>query len=735
MIRHLIIYILLFSMALSASGQGLSFRKLSPSVRALVWEQKTAQDKPLSAKMKDQSEAYVCTFVKTHGEVSELFRQNNVTTLATFDNIHIASIPLARLSQLSQDNRIERIEMGRNMKVNNDLMAQNLNIDKVYSGAKLPQAFTGKGVVMGIQDIGFDLTNPNFYSVDMSEYRIKAFWDMLSADTIGSSYYVGNAYEGREALLAYAHSRDGLEQAHGNHTLGTAAGSGVGTAYRGIAFESDICLVSNAVSDDAEFISDEDKGKFTYATDALGFKYIYDYAQSVGKPCVISFSEGSSQDLYGDDILYNEILDQLQGPGRILVASAGNASHDVNYFHKPVGGKSAGTFLEGWKSKLYCMTTGSGSYTTRLVFYGAKNDTVTVSSDWLCQQQDTLYNDTLVIGETKYILAFGGYPDCYDENRLVTEVYIQGPKHIGGDNYPISLEIIGDEADTETYKLIGYFTTKNRNPLLSDAIVAKNINSPGSLPAVICVGSTSYRTGFTNMAGEEMVYDLGHDGERSSFSSIGPTFDGRIKPDVMAPGANIISSTSSFFFEAHPDDRQVADLVSSYGYNGRIYYWKCDTGTSMSSPAVGGAIALWLQAKPDLTRDDVLDVFAHTCSHPDASLPYPNNYYGFGQIDVYRGLLYILGIDGIDEISNYQAEKVEYHINGRSGFTVEFPEQLKCEATVKLYTTSGQLLKSYVVGVGESRADIVLPDGVKGVVAVQVNGDSKETTGSTLLRF
>ncbi|MDO4195174.1 MAG: peptidase, partial [Prevotellaceae bacterium] len=103
------------------------------------------------------------------------------------------------------------------------------------------------------------------------------------------------------------HSRDGLIQAHGSHTLGTAAGSGFGTKYRGIAFESDICLVNNAVNSDMELIAEQDVDKYTHATDALGFKYIFDYAKSQGKPCVISFSEGSTQDLYGDDILYNEI--------------------------------------------------------------------------------------------------------------------------------------------------------------------------------------------------------------------------------------------------------------------------------------------------------------------------------------------------------------------------------------------------------------------------------------------
>lgn len=164
------------------------------------------------------------------------------------------------------------------------------------------------------------------------------------------------------------------------------------------------------------------------------------------------------------------------------------------------------------------------------------------------------------------------------------------------------------------------------------------------------------------MSGKQITYNYGTNGTKASFSSVGPTIDGRLKPDVVAPGTNIISSTNSFFFENNRESLQVSDIVSNYVYNGRTYYWKADTGTSMSSPAVGGAIALWLQAKPDLTRDEIINVFANTCTYPDPSLTYPNSLYGYGQIDIYKGLLYILGIDGIEDISKQQPENVKFEV-------------------------------------------------------------------------
>ena len=54
------------------------------------------------------------------------------------------------------------------------------------------------------------------------------------------------------------------------------------------------------------------------------------------------------------------------------------------------------------------------------------------------------------------------------------------------------------------------------------------------------------------------------------FSGVGPTFDGRIKPDVMAPGQNIISSYSSFFI-GNPANagRPLSSDTRHFKYNGR----------------------------------------------------------------------------------------------------------------------------------------------------------------------
>ncbi len=75
-----------------------------------------------------------------------------------------------------------------------DTMAVCLRADKAYEGNKLPQAYTGKGVVVGVQDIGFDLTHPTFSNSAGTQYRIKALWDQLApqAETASNNIPVGS---------------------------------------------------------------------------------------------------------------------------------------------------------------------------------------------------------------------------------------------------------------------------------------------------------------------------------------------------------------------------------------------------------------------------------------------------------------------------------------------------------------------------------------------------------------
>lgn len=216
---RLLAVLLFFSVVVDvAMAQSVNYDKLSPMLRRLVRQEYGNRVNSRRSQQRQQPQPKtVCAFVRVEPDAVGLLSDNGCRVLAQVGDICIADIPLSQIGRLTLDRRIQRIEAQpslhktRGNSVQTDSLAWYLNALPVYAGEQLPQAYTGRGIVVGVMDIGFDLTHPNFYSRDTTEYRIQRFWDMLSADTVGSTLYVGRDYVGREQLLTVAHARDGLD--------------------------------------------------------------------------------------------------------------------------------------------------------------------------------------------------------------------------------------------------------------------------------------------------------------------------------------------------------------------------------------------------------------------------------------------------------------------------------------------------------------------------------------------
>lgn len=101
-------------------------------------------------------------------------------------------------------------------------------------------------------------------------------------------------------------------------------------------------------------------------------------------------------------------------------------------------------------------------------------------------------------------------------------------------------------------------------------------------------------------------------GERAGFSSVGPTADGRTKPDVAAQGTEVVFATPG----------------GGYSAGG---------GTSFSAPMVAGVAAQLLQARPSLTPMQVRDALRETASRASA----PDNSLGWGIVDAPAAVAFV----------------------------------------------------------------------------------------------
>ena len=670
--------------------------------------------------------AFVCISPE---EADAVFKKHNCRKRAQWGDICIATIPLAELGALAKEPAVTRIEANQSTSLCVDTTAAVVQALPVYESSPSHQAYTGEGVVVGVVDIGFDLTHPNFLDNTTGQSRIRAFWDQLSRDTIGSTLPVGRDYVGAEAISVIRHSTDAPTQTHGTHTLGIAAGSGYDTPYRGIAWGSDLCVVGNAISANVEYVDSADIYKYTTATDALGFKYCFDYAEAQGKPCVVSFSEGYTPYLDDEDSLFAVTLEQLTGPGRVIVSSAGNEGVEMTYFEKRADQQEAGSFVKSFKQTALYRIKSEGEMRLMVLMSG---DTIAFETDEV--PIDTIIRRKIAYGEDT--LTVSAYRDSSRFSKHdIWQVLLKADSTLN--MLPPLVVVVQGEGKIEVY---GSSTSAFRDDDADDrwraAIKGRNVFAPGCFPGVLCVGATTHRLGIRNAQGELINGSKETEaGKIGFYSSTGPAMNDLMKPDVVAPGTNVVSSYSHVF---HPEK----EVVAYSDFEGEHYPWGVQTGTSMSTPVVAGVIALWLQAKPDLTPQEVREALQRTCRHPEEKYDYPNNVYGFGEIDAYRGLLEVLSLSGIEGISLHQPKGVQV-LPVEGGLRLVFDRMVREPVRVRVYNLSGrcvvdQTTPSPSYSGGEtitSEAIVAMPSVASGVYVVQVETADRTLQGSTLVRF
>ena len=723
--RHRLLFLAMAWLSLLGSIQGGEHRKMSSFVRQAFTEH---QQRSLSRGASGQGRTMTAFVRISPDEADVVLATHHCRKHAQWGDICIASIPLTELGSLAMEPSVQRIEASQPPNLCVDTTAAIVQALPVYESTATHQAYTGDGVVVGLVDVGFDLTHPNFVDTVTHRTRIGAFWDQLSRDTIGSALPVGRDYIGPEAVRAIQHSVDAPSTTHGTHTLGIAAGSGFDTKYRGIAWGSDLCVVGNAISTNIEYVDSADYDKYTTATDALAFKYCFDYAEQQGKPCVVSFSEGYPPYLDEEDSLFAATLEQLTGPGRIIVASAGNEGVEKTYFEKTEHQKEAGSFVRSFKETALYRIKSEGEM--RLVVYGYQkvegipSDTIAFTTAEV--PIDTIIRREMIVGQdTLTVMAYRDLSRFADHD--IWQLMLKS-NHTLDKLSPLAVVVEG-EGRIEVYGTsTNAFRDYEADRRWTAAIVGRNVFAPGCFPGLICVGATTHRLGIRNANGLEFSGSKEEEsGKIGYYSSTGPAMNDLLKPDVVAPGTNVVSSYSSIY---HPEK----EVVGYSDYEGERYPWGVNTGTSMSTPVVAGTIALWLQAKPDLTPQDIMEVMQRSCRHPEPRLDYPNEVYGYGEIDAYRGLLEVLSLSGIEDISLHQPSGVQV-IPAEEGLRLVFGRVVTQPVSVKVYNLSGVCIYASQLTTVMPEVFVPLSSIRSGVYAVQVETPDRSLQGSTLVRF
>ena len=170
-----------------------------------------------------------------------------------------------------------------------------------------------------------------------------------------------------------------------------------------------------------------------------------------------------------------------------------------------------------------------------------------------------------------------------------------------------------------------------------------SISDIATTDSVISVGSYNSRQTVPLRDGSTYFRPNSKPGYLSSFSSFGPDENGISRPDICAPGSVLVSSANRYF--VNPPNLQY--WQPSAWVNGVEYTYSPDLGTSMSAPIVAGTIALWLQANPSLSVNDVRETLKYSARQDEYVKPADRQRWGAGKLDAYAGLLHVLKLDEI----------------------------------------------------------------------------------------
>lgn len=582
-------------------------------------------------------------FIRYEGTATiDSLRMLGAHVRTTTAHVLTATLPFSAVERICQLQGVKVIEAAQPAQMLTDISRQTTRTDLVQAGTPpLDMPFLGRGVVVGDIDGGLDFAHPAFYTSDRSQLRLKRAW--MQAETEGGRVPEGFGY-GREFVTEEELVAKGCDMgsyAHSTHVLGIAAGADTlgGNKYYGIAREADIVF--------SDFSSTD-----TGIMDAMS--YIFSYADSTGQPAVVNMSLGTQMGPHDGTSLRDQMADELTGPGRIIVGAVGNDGLVDTHVSKAFTGEADSliigiAFLETLgmpgSGELQLWGSEGGSFKVNVCTFDKKTMEPVYKSRAFTASRST--NQTVVL-QKPYDKSGGSF-------TIITQ---QSPLN----NRPTA-HITLNITDYKPDKVIGLIVTADAgevvhgwcNPTyccfrkhLDNMDMPDNSCQPaeigGTGRSIISVGAYTTRPiaisadGDTINAAPPSLWPEGFPaGDHAPFSNSGPTVDGRMKPDVTAPGCYIISAMNRYSLN---DPAYV--WKSSDEWNGRQYGYGAMMGTSMAAPHVAGIVAVWLEADPTLTPDDIRRVLEETAIRDEYTGHTPNNTWGYGKIDAYSGLLYIL---------------------------------------------------------------------------------------------
>lgn len=606
--------------------------------------------------------------------IKQAAKEFNATIKYTYNNIFAIAIEKQSVKEFTRLLANENIEIpiSSGAKMMDTALVVN-NVLQVHSGlSPLVQSYTGSNVIVGILDSGIYFDHPDFKNADGST-RIRFIWDQNVVSSGSSIAPLPYNYGAEWSWLdidngSCNHTEPASQYGHGTTVAGTASGNGLATGkFKGVAPESEIIAVA------VDY----------YGTDFLskivdGVDYVFKKADAMGKPCVINISLGTYFGSHDGKDLSAQMIDALieEREGRVVVASAGNgnnigdesASYVSTHLSYEVNSDTSFTWFKVIPSegKVYFDLWADTADFSQVAF-GFQNDHPTNFTEYGRTNFLNIANDFNVnllngVGHTEFV---------FDENNVSfgkVEYYIEeteGRYHVEFLVTPDSTNHIWrfmttgtgkfDVWSSATFQGTSDMVKDNLPPsfVVADIVNYKKPDNQKTIVSsfqcsdkVITVGNYSLRHHYYDV--DSTYHATGETpGEIAFKSSEGPTRDERLKPDISATGDITFSTGNLDFINlALAVNRQKVSYDTMHQRNG---------GTSIAAPIVAGAVALYLEKRPNAYWYEVKEALIQTAKKDAFTGATSNTVYGNGKLDAFS-LLQFDAVVGCTDVSSFNYE-------------------------------------------------------------------------------
>lgn len=665
---------------------------------------------------------------------------DGVEIISQRENMAIVRVTASQMENLAALPQVSQLSVGNEARLMMNHVRETTGIDKIQAGTDGlgGTKYTGQGVIAGLMDQGLDVNSINFLTSD-GEPRTKIVWAINSNGNI-------SVYDTPAKISKF--TTEDSKESHGTHVLGIMAGSYKGPAEyafvnsRGTLQTKKQNAANSAmpyygIATDAELAVS--CGAFAGSNIQVGAENVVNYAKSVNKPCVLNLSIGNTYGPHDGTDATSKWLSSL-GKDAIVCIAAGNDGDMPVSISKTFTGEPLKTFAAGsanvegladfWGSDnqpftvrfiAYNRTTGEEIF-SYLLDKNLEGKTQTLAG--------TDFNAPGYLRDPKFDAAFGKRSAITfssninpNNNRYNVNFRIQ----LNGSSNNIVPGFVveakaGQHVDAYANGEL-YFTALGTEGYTAGTPDC-SINGMACGDNILVVGSYTNVASWPTLAGMYSYKNIA--GAISSFSSYGETFDGRLLPDVCAPGGSVISSLSKYYIDGQKVDN--SHISGIYTGTTRKSYWGEMQGTSMACPVVTGIVATWLQADPTLTVDEVKAIIKRTATHDEFTAVEPDRW-GAGKINALAGLKDILGLSGISDIATDNSEAIVTGTDNRN-FEIFVAGAKKIKA--HLISLSG-LCTAEVVSDGET-ANLDASSVVPGVYLLKIDSGKTSETKKIVIR-